>query len=152
MKISSKATYVLLLIYSVLDCPSTLAKHGNNEKQEDANAIDTSNKNKDRELGNFYCKGDDVEWVSTGTKYPKNCGHVWMQPERFCTGKRALSSAEGVPASEACPVACGDLRTKTCDMPKCSEDDSWFKWLPKYGGRMNVCNDYLHQHVRGTLH
>jgi len=86
---------------------------------------------------------DDTLWRYDGT-ISKHCGHVYMNPSRHCS----KVSAEGVPASEACPIACGDLRTKPCDIPECM-DDSWFFWLPKRDGKWKVCNDFLWQDVKG---
>jgi len=84
---------------------------------------------------------DDTAWYYDGKK-SKHCGWVYMSPSKHCSKR----SAEGVRASEACPIACGDLRTKTCDIPKC-KNDSWFHWFRNE--KSKGCNDYLHQHGRG---
>ena len=140
MKISSKATYVLAYSIVVLLCgiPSSLARVGNNKDQY-VNAIDTSDENMDRMLQTI-CK-DDTSWVSTG-EFPKTCGGVWINPSRHCVGRHAKVSAGGVSASVACPVACGDFRAVTCDMPTC--DDSWNIWVETSGGlESRSCEQYL---------
>merc|ERR1712038_127510 len=58
---------------------------------------------------------DDTTW-RYGTE---NCGWVAIKPSKRCSRE----SVGGVPASDACPVACGGLRTKQCTIPEC--DQSW---------------------------
>jgi len=78
---------------------------------------------------------DDTSWRYNG-KSSKHCGWVYFSPDNHCS----KLSEDGIPASEACPIACGDRRTNSCDIPKCN-DDSWFSNIGK------SCNGHLHQGV-----
>jgi len=78
---------------------------------------------------------DDTSWRYNGES-SKHCGWVYFSPDNHCS----KLSVDGVPASEACPIACGDLRTNLCDIPKCM-DDSWFSNVGK------SCSGHLHQGV-----
>jgi len=78
---------------------------------------------------------DDTSW-RYDRKSSKHCGWVYFSPDNHCS----KLSEDGIPASEACPIACGDRRTNSCDIPKCN-DDSWFSNIGK------SCNGHLHQGV-----
>merc|ERR1712038_1359252 len=61
---------------------------------------------------------DDTTW-RFGTK---NCAWVQSKPSKQRCSKESVG---GVPASDACPVACGDLRTKQCTIPECDQRGRW---------------------------
>jgi len=76
---------------------------------------------------------DDTSW-RYDNESSNNCGWVYLVPDRRCSKR----SVDGVRASEACPIACGNLRTKACGIPYCM-NDSW------YNNVGESCNDHLPQ-------
>jgi len=77
----------------------------------------------------WLCK-DDVKWKYQNIK-KKNCNWVRLNQSRC-----SLEDNNGVIASEACPVACGNTE---CIMPECAN-----AWKKKQKGKIKRC-----KHVKG---
>lgn len=72
---------------------------------------------------------DDPTWKFNGTN-KRTCAWVLKNPD-----KRCKKEANGVPASTACPIACG---SGLCTIPECKDNTDWEVQLKS--GKLKNCN------------